>query len=86
MDLYKKVLGRNLRYYRQKNGYGLCEIAFNANISSSYLSDIEHARKEPSESVLSNLCNALDIPFYQLYEDIALEIKREMRDKYELSA
>jgi transcriptional regulator with XRE-family HTH domain len=86
MDLYKKVLGRNLRYYRQKNKAGLRETAFNANISYTYLCDIENAKKEPSEVVLKSLCLALDVPFYQLYEDIATEIKREMSVGYELSA
>jgi transcriptional regulator with XRE-family HTH domain len=62
------------------------EIAFNANISLSYLCDIENARKEPSESVLKSLCLALDVPFWQLYEDIATEMKKEMRVDYELSA
>jgi transcriptional regulator with XRE-family HTH domain len=86
MQLYKKVLGRNLRYYRQKNKAGLRETAFNANISYTYLCDIENAKKEPSEVVLNSLCEVLDIPFWKLYEDIAIEMKREMKAEYELSA
>lgn len=55
------TLGQVLRDSRVALDFGLREFAKRLDITPSYLSDIECDRRVPSEEVLSNLAQALDL-------------------------
>lgn len=54
-------LGEKLRAARVAKGLGLRELARQADIAPSYLSDIEYDRRVPSEAVLATLCVLLEL-------------------------
>lgn len=56
-------LGEKLRAARVAKGLGLRELAREAGIAPSYLSDIEYDRRVPSESVLETLSRLLDLDY-----------------------
>jgi len=56
------VKGEQIRALREKRGYTLQELAKRANLSLSYLSEIERDSKRPSPKTIDKLANALDVP------------------------
>lgn len=60
-------LGRAIRFYREKQGLSLAQLANKAKISSSYLNRLELGeRLAPSLPVIGNIANALGIPVEHL--------------------
>lgn len=59
-------LGEKLRSARMAKRLGLRELARQADIAPSYLSDIEYDRRVPSEQVLGPLCAILDLNFDEM--------------------
>lgn len=60
------TLGDNIRKYRNRAQYTQEELASRANISRSYLADIENNRYNPSLDVLSSIAQSLNIELAQL--------------------
>lgn len=56
----KATIGGNIRARRQARDWKLRSLADRAEITVSYLSDIERARTTPSLPVLARLADALD--------------------------
>lgn len=56
----KATIGGNIRERRQARGWKLRSLADRAEITLSYLSDIERDRTTPSLPVLARLADALD--------------------------
>ncbi len=66
-------IGNLIRSFRQKNRMTLKELAGSANISISYLGDIEKGRSKPSIETLLKLAKALKTtPGYLLNEDFMM--------------
>jgi transcriptional regulator with XRE-family HTH domain len=63
----REALGKNLKTYRFLRGLSLAELAKKANISLTFLSDIERGNKWPYPETLSNLAAALDVPVSTLF-------------------
>ena len=63
MEGYKMVLGSIIREVRVHKGMKQIELAKKAEISNTYLSDIENERTSPSLKTLSRIANALEIYF-----------------------
>ena len=62
-------LGRTIRFYREKQGLSLAQLAEMSNISSSYLNRIELGeRLSPGLPVIRNISNALGVPIGHLIE------------------
>jgi len=57
------VLGSIIREVRVHKGMKQIELAKKAEISNTYLSDIENERTSPSLKTLSRIANALEIYF-----------------------
>lgn len=55
------TLGENIRRYRKLRGLTQHELARLANMSRSYLADVEHDRYNPSVDVLETLADALQV-------------------------
>src|SRR5512135_3015739 len=57
----ERTFGDLIRDARKAKSRGLCELARELNIAPSYLSDIEHDRRVPSEDVLRRIAPLLDL-------------------------
>lgn len=60
MDLVV-LLGRNVRIQRQARGLSQEQLAFEAGMKRSYLSELERGLRNPSVRALGRLAAALDI-------------------------
>lgn len=76
-DLYR-VIGKNIKYYRQNSKLTQIQLADLSGISISYLSKIEAdgCDKSLSISVLNEIANALNIEIINFFKEDSLnEIK-----------
>lgn len=69
-DLYR-VIGSNIKHYREQRKLTQVQLAEQANISISYLSKIEAARcnKSLSLSALNQIANALSTEISELFKE-----------------
>jgi transcriptional regulator with XRE-family HTH domain len=65
MDL-PKILGRNVREARQRAGMSQEQLAFEAGMKRSYVSDLERGTRNPSLKAIGRLASALGIPPHEL--------------------
>jgi transcriptional regulator with XRE-family HTH domain len=70
-DLYR-VIGANIKHYREQAKLTQVQLAEQAKISISYLSKIEAAGcdKSLSISVLNQIANALDIEITEFFKEV----------------
>ena len=67
MKNFWKTLRKNLKKYRNENGYTQEKLSFEAEISADYISEIERGKKIPSIKTLEKIANALKIKIFQLF-------------------
>ena len=60
MDVVQ-LLGANVRYYRKLKGMTQEELALEAEMERSYVSDLERGTRNPSVQALGRLADALSI-------------------------
>jgi transcriptional regulator with XRE-family HTH domain len=65
MDL-NRVLGRNIRALRQRRGLSQEELALEAEMKRSYVSDLERGTRNPSVKAVGRLAKALGVEAWQL--------------------
>jgi len=70
-DLYR-IIGANIKYYREQKKLTQVQLAEQAKISISYLSKIEAAGcdKSLSISVLNQIANVLDVEITEFLKEI----------------
>lgn len=73
--LLREALGEVLRDERIKRGLTLRTVSRRAAVSLGYLSELERGHKEVSSEMLACICNALDIPLFQVLLDAALKMR-----------
>ena len=61
MDLVR-LFGRNVRELRRQKGVSQEELAHEAGMKRSYVSDVERGTRNPSVRALGRLATALDVP------------------------
>lgn len=68
-ELYK-VIGANIKYYREKTGLTQVQLSEQLQISISYLSKIEASgcTKSLSISVLNHIANTLDVDIKDFFQ------------------
>jgi transcriptional regulator with XRE-family HTH domain len=71
----RALLGKGIRFYRKKRRLSQAELAEKADISITFLSNIERGLKFPTSDTLSGLANGLDVEVYELFrhDDSPLE-------------
>ena len=74
-------LGENIKLYRKKQKLTQVRLADKANISRSYLADVENNRYNPSVDTLKNISNALGINLNELLSDNELTSTSDMPKK-----
>lgn len=78
------VRGQQIRTLREERGYTLRELANRANLSLSYLSEIERGSKCPSLKTVDKLARALDVPRSGLVENEQWDRGLSIGDKIRL--
>ncbi len=66
-------LGFHIIDLRKDKGYSQLQLAYKANISKNYLSDLENGRRNPSILVLQRIADALDCDLSVLMETVSPE-------------
>ena len=61
------ILGKGIRFYRQQRQLSQANLAEKANISITFLSNIERGIKFPTSDTLSAVANSLDVEVYELF-------------------
>jgi transcriptional regulator with XRE-family HTH domain len=68
MDVVQ-LLGENVRRYRKLKGMTQEQLALEADMERSYVSDLERGQRNPSVRALGRLAEALRVPPHQLLMD-----------------
>ncbi|NLI95082.1 MAG: helix-turn-helix transcriptional regulator [Erysipelotrichaceae bacterium] len=66
----KEQLGMRIKYLRGELGWSQEELSFHAKINTTYLSDLENGRRNPSLNILNRLANAFNISLSELFKGI----------------
>ena len=71
-DLYR-VIGANIKYYREQSRLTQIQLAEQAGISISYLSKIEASgcNKSLSISVLNQIANVLNVDIINFFKEVS---------------
>ncbi len=77
-------IGQGLRKLREERGYTLTQLGARAQISVSYLSEIERNRKTPSVRAIDRLSVALNVPRSALVPQEAVDEGLSLGDKLRL--
>lgn len=62
-------IGKNIKNYRKEKIMTQKELAEKANISRSYLADVENGRYNPSLDVLNSIANSLEVKTSDLLDN-----------------
>lgn len=62
-------IGKNIKMYRKESNLTQKGLAEKANISRSYLADVENDRYNPSLDVLNSIANSLNLKVSDLLDD-----------------
>ncbi|MEW9096419.1 MAG: helix-turn-helix transcriptional regulator [Clostridiaceae bacterium] len=62
-------IGKNIKKYRKEKIMTQKELAEKANISRSYLADVENSRYNPSLDVLNSIANSLEVKTSDLLDE-----------------
>lgn len=73
----QEILGRVIRQERQNRDLTMKELGEQAGLSEIYIGEIERGQKYPSAKVLESLVRALDVDLAELFEFMAVEIRKE---------
>lgn len=63
-------LGKRICYLRTLKGLTQLDLATDADTTTSYLSDVERGKRNPSVKVLSRFAKALDVTLEELFRGI----------------
>jgi len=64
----KKTLGKNIKFFRFRRQFSQADLAEKANISITFLSNLERGNNYPKPGTLCNLAAALDIQVWELFK------------------
>jgi transcriptional regulator with XRE-family HTH domain len=63
----KDILANNLKHFRIQRQFSQAQLAEKANISVTFLSNIERGKMFPKVETLSRLTESLDVEVYELF-------------------
>jgi len=64
----KGILGENIKFFRLRRQFSQADLAEKANISVTFLSNIERGNNYPQAGTLCNIANALGIEVWELFK------------------
>jgi len=78
----KNLFGRNIKYYRFHRQLSQAALAEKADISVTFLSNIERGKMFPKVETLSRLTESLEIDVHELFRvDLIPDDQREMMNR-----
>jgi len=78
----KDILANNLKYFRIQRQFSQAQLAEKANISVTFLSNIERGKMFPKVETLSRLTESLDVEVYELFQpDLVSEDNKKMMNR-----
>jgi transcriptional regulator with XRE-family HTH domain len=78
----KDTLGKNIRFFRFRRQFSQANLAEKANISVTFLSNIERGNNFPQAGTLCKLAQALDIQVWELFKgEGAAEKQNDLVDR-----
>jgi len=79
----KDILGRNIKYFRFHRQLSQSALAEKANISITFLSNIERGKMFPKVETLSRLTKSLDVAVFELFRtDLIPKDGKEVIDRF----
>ena len=77
------ILGKGIRFYRQQRLLSQATLAERANISVTFLSNIERGIKFPTSDTLSAIANGLEVEVFELFRhDNSPVEKRKLFERF----
>jgi transcriptional regulator with XRE-family HTH domain len=64
----KRILGRNIKFFRFRRQFSQADLAEKADISVTFLSNIERGNNFPLAGTLCGLAKALDVDVFELFK------------------
>ncbi|MCL2721514.1 MAG: helix-turn-helix domain-containing protein [Treponema sp.] len=75
----KGILGKNIKFFRFRKEFSQADLAEKADISITFLSNIERGLKFPKPDILTNIATGLDIDVFELFKtDIIPEENKKL--------
>ncbi|MCL2277270.1 MAG: helix-turn-helix domain-containing protein [Treponema sp.] len=65
----KRILGENIKFFRLRRQFSQAELAEKANISVTFLSNIERGNNYPQAGTISSISNALGMEVWELFKN-----------------
>ena len=65
-----RILGTNVRKERKRLGWSQEQLALEAEMKRSYISDMERGLRNPSIKALERLASALQVPAHELLRPV----------------
>lgn len=70
----QKIFGQNVRRMRKAAGISQEELAFQAGLARSYMSDVERGERNPTVKIIGRIAAALKISAAELVEGIPEQV------------
>ncbi|MDR3248378.1 MAG: helix-turn-helix domain-containing protein [Treponema sp.] len=68
-DELRAVFSKKIKFFRNSRGWSQAVLAEKANISITFLSDIERGNKWPHPDTLTSLARALGVDVYEFFRE-----------------
>ena len=81
---FLNIIGERIRYLRKSKKMNQLDLAFEAGIHTTYLSDIERGAVNPSISVLYSIAEALNIELSEIFINIPSQNHQDWQIEGEL--
>ena len=65
----KAVLGKNIKFFRFRRQFSQAYLAEKADISVTFLSNIERGNNFPQAGTMCSLAQALEVPVWELFRE-----------------
>ena len=79
----KNILGRNIKYFRFHRQLSQSALAEKADISITFLSNIERGKMFPKVETLSRLTESLNVTVFELFRpDLVAENAKDVINRY----
>ncbi|MFA9558156.1 helix-turn-helix domain-containing protein [Evansella sp. AB-rgal1] len=83
-EIVREKNGKHIRALRLLKGLTIEQLAEKAELSNTYLSDLERGKKDPSVTTLLKICYALDISsISQIVKESQTQVYEIMKERNE---
>ena len=69
---YRKIVGNNIRKYREMNYMSQTELANRIGVKQAAISLYENGDRDPSTEMIYKICDTLQIDFNELFNPIGV--------------